>query len=314
MSESFREPMAQTALLTHPACLGHEPPAGHPESPARLRAVLEALSGDDFLGLRRVKAPRASIEMLTRVHDREFVRKLLAWLPKSGIAMIDSDTAVSPGSREAALRAAGANVQAVNLVMAGDVRNAFCAVRPPGHHAGPRRAMGFCLFNNVCVGAAHARAVYGLKRIAILDFDVHHGNGTEAWIDSDESYFYGSTHQSPLFPGTGAESQPQPIHNRPLDAGSGSVEFREAFSAILAELSQFCPDFIFISAGFDAHRDDHMARIKLEDGDYAWATEEVCTIAAQTCRGRVVSTLEGGYDLASLARSARAHVRALMEA
>ncbi len=174
--------------------------------------------------------------------------------------------------------------------------------------------MGFCLLNNVCVGAAHARAKFGLERVAILDFDVHHGNGTEACFGLKEGYFYGSTHQSPLFPGTGRDDAGPEIHNRPLESGSGSREFRAAFSSILKELARFRPDFIFISAGFDAHRDDHMAQLKLEDRDYAWATEAICTIAAETCFGRVVSNLEGGYDLPSLARSVRAHVQALMVA
>lgn len=311
---SNRERLAATALLTHPACLAHETPPGHPESPPRLRAVLDALSGDEFRGLKRIKAARASLDMLARVHEREYVHALLECLPTSGLAMIDSDTGVSPGTREAVLRAAGANAHAVNLVMSGEVRNVFCAVRPPGHHAGPARAMGFCLFNNVCVGAAHARAVFGLERIAILDFDVHHGNGTEACFAANEAYFYGSTHQSPLFPGTGKESAGAQIHNHPLEAGSGSLAFRTAFEEIFEELAQFRPDFIFISAGFDAHRDDPIAQLKLEDGDYAWVTEAACKIAAESCEGRVVSTLEGGYDLPSLARSVRAHVKALMAA
>jgi acetoin utilization deacetylase AcuC-like enzyme len=305
---------AVTAVLTHPACLAHETPAGHPENASRLKAVLDALSGDDFLALKRVKARRASVKMLSRVHDPEYVRAVLACFPASGIAMIDSDTFVSAGSGEALLRAAGANAHAVDLIMAGEIRNAFCAVRPPGHHATPNRAMGFCLFNHVCVGAAHAREQYGLERVAIVDFDVHHGNGTEACFALKEGYFYGSTHQSPLFPGTGRESAGPEIHNRPLEAGAGGVEFRAAFSSILGELSRFRPDFIFISAGFDAHRDDHMAQLKLEENDYAWATEAVCKIAAESCFGRVVSTLEGGYDLPSLARSVRAHVQALMSA
>lgn len=311
---TFRQPSAPTALITHPACLAHEPPAGHPENASRLRAVLDALSGDDFRALKRTRAPRATLDMLARVHDRDFIQTLLASLPTSGLAMIDSDTGVSSGSREAVLRATGANVHAVDLVMSGEVQNAFCAVRPPGHHGGPARAMGFCLFNNICVGAAHARAVFGLERIGIIDFDVHHGNGTEAWIGTDKAYFYGSTHQASLFPGTGREAGGLHIHNHPLAAGSGSAAFRGAFKAILDELTQFSPDFIFISAGFDGHRDDHMAQLKLEDADYAWATEEVCKIAAKTCQGRVVSTLEGGYDLPSLVRSVRAHIQVLMAA
>jgi len=311
---STHRPPAITAVLTHAACLAHETPVGHPESAVRLQAVLDALSGDEFRALKRVEAPRASVDMLARVHDRDYIRALLACIPASGIAMIDSDTAVSAGSREAALRAAGAGVKAVNLVMAGEIRNAFCAVRPPGHHATSNRAMGFCLFNNVGVGASHARAEFGLERIAIVDFDVHHGNGTEACFGLKKGYFYGSTHQSPLFPGTGRNAAGPAIHNRPLSAGSGSVAFRAAFGAILEELARFRPDFIFISAGFDAHRDDHMAQLKLDENDYAWATEAVCKIAAETCEGRVVSTLEGGYDLPSLARSVRAHVQALMVA
>lgn len=307
-------PSAVTALISHPACFGHETPVGHPEHAGRLKAALDALSGNEFLGLMRVEAPLATLEELSRVHQREYVDALLAVLPKSGLALLDSDTGVSPGSREAALRAAGANVRAVDLVASGEVRNAFCAVRPPGHHAGPARAMGFCLFNNVAVGAAHARAAHGFDRIAILDFDVHHGNGTEAVVGSDSAYFYGSTHQSPYYPGTGRENVGKAVFNRPLGAGAGSAEFRAAFGSILTELSSFRPDFIFISAGFDAHRDDHMAHLKLEDDDYAWATEAVCELAAETCGGRVVSTLEGGYDLPALGRSVRAHVQALMAA
>jgi acetoin utilization deacetylase AcuC-like enzyme len=314
---------ATTAFLTHPACLGHQTPPGHPESPARLQVVLDALAGDEFRGLKRVRAPRARLGALARVHDRSYIRALLAAIPETGFVRIDSDTALSPGSGEAALRAAGACVQAVNLVMAGEVHNAFCAVRPPGHHAGPARAMGFCLINNVAVGAAHARAAFGLERIAIVDFDVHHGNGTEAFCAANEGYFYGSTHQSPFFPGTGKQADPQEaqaegagtlIVNRPLEGGAASAAFRAGFTDILLQLSRFRPDFIFISAGFDAHRDDHMAQLKLEEADFAWATEKVCEIAAKSCQGRVVSTLEGGYDLASLARSVRAHVEALMAA
>ena len=309
-----RASAAVTALVTHPACLAHEPPPGHPERPARLEAVLEALSGDDFRALRREKAPRVRLGALARVHSRPYIKALLASLPKSGFAMVDSDTGVSPGSREAALRAAGAVVRAVDLVMSGEVRNAFCAVRPPGHHAEPARAMGFCLFNNLAVGAAHARAAYGIGRIAAVDFDVHHGNGTQAAFSADARLFYGSTHQSPLFPGTGKESAGGNIVNFPLPPGSGSAAFRDAFGRVLRRLVRFRPEFIFISAGFDAHRDDHMAQLKLDESDFAWATEKVCDIAARSCQGRVVSTLEGGYDLPSLARSARAHVQALMAA
>jgi acetoin utilization deacetylase AcuC-like enzyme len=304
---------AVTALLTHPACLEHETPRGHPETPARLAAVLEALSGDDFAGLRRFEAPLASLDQLALVHEREFIDALLDVLPTSGLALVDSDTAVSPGSRDAVLRAVGASVRAADLVMSGEVQNAFCAVRPPGHHATPVRAMGFCLFNGVAIAASHVRQGHGVERVAVVDFDVHHGNGTEACFIGREGLFYGSTHQSPLYPGTGRESAGN-IVNRPLPPGAGGAEFRPAFASILDEVSRFRPDFIFISAGFDAHRDDHMAQMKLEDADYAWATEQVCALAAESCQGRVVSTLEGGYDLPSLGRSVRAHVQALMAA
>jgi acetoin utilization deacetylase AcuC-like enzyme len=198
--------------------------------------------------------------------------------------------------------------------MAGEVDNAFCAVRPPGHHAEAGRAMGFCLFNNVAIGVAHARAAYGLKRIAIIDFDVHHGNGTQALFGSDPDVFYGSTHQSPLYPGTGKGSENGHVVNKPLEPGTAGATFRHAFADILKALKRFKPEFIFISAGFDAHRDDPLAQLKLEDADFAWATEEVCLVADKICGGRVVSVLEGGYDLPALARSARAHVQALMTA
>jgi len=303
-----------TALITHAACLTHEPPPGHPERPARLQAVLDSLQGNDFSALRREKAPRARLGALARVHSRAYIKALFANIPEAGFAMVDSDTGVSPGSREAALRAAGAVIRAVDMVMAGEVDNAFCAVRPPGHHAEAARAMGFCLFNNVAVGVAHARAAHGLKRIGVLDFDVHHGNGTQAVFGADADVFYGSTHQSPLYPGTGKAEEDGHIVNRPLEPGTAGASFRRAFAEILKALKRFKPEFIFISAGFDAHRDDPLAQLKLEDSDFAWATEEACMVADKICGGRVVSVLEGGYDLPALARSARAHVQALMTA
>jgi acetoin utilization deacetylase AcuC-like enzyme len=303
-----------TALVTHQACLAHEPPPGHPERPARLQAVLESLQGNEFCTLRREKAPRARLGALARIHSRSYIKQLFEKIPDSGFAMVDSDTGVSPGSREAALRAAGAVIRAVDLIMEGEVDNAFCAVRPPGHHAEAARAMGFCLFNNVAVGVAHARAAYGLQRIAVIDFDVHHGNGTQALFAADPGIFYGSTHQSPLYPGTGKEAGSGHIVNRPLDPGAAGPSFRHAFADIVEALRRFEPEFLFISAGFDAHRDDPLAQLKLEDADFAWATEQVCAVADEFCQGRVVSVLEGGYDLPSLARSARAHVQALMTA
>lgn len=307
----------QTLLVTHAACLGHETPAGHPERPDRLRAVLAALDAPEFATLIRADAPLATGEQLERVHLPIHVETILNAAPVSGFRRIDADTAMSPGSVEAALRAAGAVVHAVDEVMAGRVRNAFCAIRPPGHHAEPDQAMGFCLFNNVAIGALHARDAHGLKRPAVIDFDVHHGNGTQAAFEADASLFYASTHQFPLYPGTGAPDERGlgNIVNACLAPGSGSSEFREAFSTqVMSALARFEPDFIFISAGFDAHTDDPLANLALTDDDYAWATRELMRYADKHCAGRVVSTLEGGYDLAALKSSTTAHVRALQSA
>jgi len=307
-----------TALITHPACLHHELPPGHPERPARLQEVLKALDAGEFRALLRKSAPQAAPEALVRPHAREFVDAILAAIPESGFVRLDSDTIASPGSGEAALRAAGAVVLGVDMVIAGEAKNAFCAVRPPGHHATQNRAMGFCLFNNVAVGALHARAVHGIARIAVIDFDVHHGNGTQAIFESDAGLFYGSTHQSPLYPGTGWPDETGVAHNivnAPLPPGAGGAEFRRAFETlVLPALAKFEPEFLMISAGFDAHRDDPLAQLRLDESDFAWATEKLCASAEQLCGGRVVSTLEGGYDLEATARSASAHVRALMAA
>ena len=305
-----------TVLMTHPACIGHDPGAYHPERPARLRAVLAALEAEKFQSLDRRVAPKATLEAIARVHDRGYAQAILDAIPERGTRALDADTHISPGSGEAALRAAGALCAAVDAVATGDARNAFCAVRPPGHHAEPATAMGFCLFNNIAVGAAHARAEHGLARIAVIDFDVHHGNGTQAMFWNDADMFFGSTHQSPLYPGTGAASEhgvADNIVNAPLAPMSGSAEFRAAMSeTVLPALEAFAPDFILISAGFDAHAEDPLAMLNLLDDDYAWITAEVLRIAAACCNGRVVSTLEGGYDLDALARSAAAHVDALM--
>ena len=307
-----------TALITHPACLGHEPPAGHPERPARLREVLKALETSEFGGLLRKPAPKASHEALARAHSEEFVDSMLRAIPESGFARLDSDTIASPGTGDAALHAAGAVVLAIDMVMANEVKNAFCAVRPPGHHATQNQAMGFCLFNNVAVGALHARAVHGLRRIAVVDFDVHHGNGTQAIFESDAELFYGSTHQSPLYPGTGRIDETGVAHNIfnvPLPPGAAGAQFRRAFETVLLPaLDQFQPELLIISAGFDAHRDDPLAQLRLDESDFGWATEMLCASAERMCRGRVVSALEGGYDLEATARSASAHVRALMAA
>ena len=306
-----------TLLLSHPACIAHDPGDFHPESPARLRAVLSALEAEEFAPLERRQAPRAEIEDIARVHPRDFVEAVLAAVPKEGHVGVDPDTILCPASGEAALRAAGAVVAAVDAVVTGEAKNAFCAVRPPGHHAEPDRAMGFCLFNSIAVGAARARAVHGLERVAVVDFDVHHGNGTQAMFERDAALFYASTHQYPLYPGTGAagERGVGNVVNVPLRPGSGSAEFRRAFgTAILPALDDFEPSLILISAGFDAHRRDPLAQLMLVEEDYRWATEQLLACAARHAQGRLVSALEGGYDLQALAASAAAHVRALMAA
>jgi acetoin utilization deacetylase AcuC-like enzyme len=307
-----------TLLYTHPACLEHDPGEYHPEAPSRLRAVLEALDAPEFARLDRREAPEATLDDIARVHPRRFVERLLAAVPADGYVGIDADTIMSPGSGEAALRAAGAVVAAVDAVFAGEADNAFCAVRPPGHHAEPGRAMGFCLFNSVAVGALRARAAHGLARVAVIDFDVHHGNGTQAAFYDDPNLFYGSTHQYPLYPGTGSTRETGAdgnIVNVPLPPMAGSDEFRAGVSrTILPALDEFRPEFVLISAGFDAHRRDPLAQLMLEEADYTWITGQLLEIAARHAEGRVVSTLEGGYDLAALGNSAAAHVRALMSA
>jgi acetoin utilization deacetylase AcuC-like enzyme len=306
-----------TLLYTHPACLEHDPGSHHPESPARLRAVLAALSGPQFAALKRREAPEAAIDDLLRVHPRRHVERILKAVPNSGHVAIDADTVLSPASGRAAQRAAGAVIAAVDAVVAGEADNAFCAVRPPGHHAEPNRAMGFCLFNNAAIGALRARDVHGLERVAVVDFDVHHGNGTQAAFEADESLFYASTHQYPLYPGTGAatETGVGNIVNAPLRPMSGSGPFRRAIGErVLPALDDFRPELVLISAGFDAHQDDPLAQLMLDEADYAWVTEKLVEIAGRHARGRIVSTLEGGYDLAALGASAAAHVRALMAA
>ncbi|PKQ03787.1 MAG: acetoin utilization protein [Alphaproteobacteria bacterium HGW-Alphaproteobacteria-11] len=304
-----------TLLVTHSACLEHETPPGHPECVERLRAVLGALEAEEFALLARDEAPRAAHEQIARVHPAAHIERIENGAPAEGFRRIDADTAMSPGSAEAAFRAAGAVVHAVDEVMAGRVRNAFCAVRPPGHHAEPETAMGFCLFNNIAIGAQHARAAHGCARVAVVDFDVHHGNGTQAAFETDPALFYASTHQWPLYPGTGraGEHGLGNILNRTLPPGAGSDEFRAAITgAVLPSIEQFRPDFIFISAGFDAHMADPLANLRLTEEDFGWATGELVKLAGKLCGGRVVSALEGGYDLGALAASTRAHVRALM--
>lgn len=304
-----------TLLYTHPACLEHDPGQYHPEAPARLRAVLSALQGPDFARIERREAPEAALEDIARAHPRGFVDRLLAAVPESGHVGIDADTIMSPGSGQAALRAAGAVAAAVDAVVAGEADNAFCAVRPPGHHSEPGRAMGFCLFNNIAIGALRAREVHGLARVAVIDFDVHHGNGTQARFANDPSLFYGSTHQYPLYPGTGAASETGVgnIVNVPLRPMAGSQDFRLGFTRqILPALDAFRPEMLLISAGFDAHRSDPLAQLLLDESDYTWVTEQLLAVARAHAGGRVVSALEGGYDLHALGASVAAHLRVLM--
>jgi acetoin utilization deacetylase AcuC-like enzyme len=303
------------ALYTHPCCLEHDPGPGHPESPARLSAVLAALDDPRYARLERIEAPRATRVQLARVHRAELIDEVLTGAPHSGWHRLDADTVMSPASAEAALHAAGAVCAAVDDAVSGTRKRAFCAVRPPGHHATPSTAMGFCLFNSIAVGAAHAIAAHGLSRVAIVDFDVHHGNGTQDIFWNDAHVLYASSHQWPLYPGTGTrgETGVGNIVNAPLPAGAGAVEFRDAYERIvLPALDAFAPQLVMISAGFDAHRLDPLASLNLDAGDYAWITGRLVDLANRHAHGRVVSSLEGGYSLTALRESASAHVDALM--
>jgi len=305
-----------TLLFTHDVCVEHHTGDHHPESPDRLRVVQAALDGDQFDDLDRREAPLASRDQIARVHEPAYVDSVLAAIPASGHRHLDPDTVISPASGDAALRGAGAVVAAVDAVVGEQsTNNAFCAVRPPGHHAERDRSMGFCLFNNVAVGALHARTAHGLQRAAVVDFDVHHGNGTQHMFEADKDLFYASSHQAPFYPGTGAASEigVGNVVNAPLAAGAGSKEFRDAFERIiLPSLRDFDPDILLISAGFDAHADDPLAQMRLTEDDYRWVTHEILAAAADCCEGRVVSVLEGGYDLEALAHSVDVHVRELM--
>ncbi|WP_174236057.1 histone deacetylase family protein [Rhodanobacter sp. L36] len=303
-------------LYTHPDCLRHDPGPGHAEQPARLRAVLQALDHDRFAALDRIEAPRATRAQLLRVHDAEHVDRLFAIAPAAATLRLDEDTVMSPGSLDAALHAAGAVVAAVDYAMSGDDRRAFCPVRPPGHHATGEQAMGFCLFNNVAAAAAHALEVHHLKRVVIADFDVHHGNGTQAIFEREPRVLFLSSHQSPLYPGTGSEDERGVgnIVNGTLSPGAGSAEFRELWDGqLLPRMHAFKPQLILVSAGFDAHRADPLADIRLGQEDYAWITGRLLALARAHANGRLVSTLEGGYDLGALAASAAAHVDELMK-
>jgi acetoin utilization deacetylase AcuC-like enzyme len=301
-------------VYTHSACLQHDTGPGHPESASRLAAVLRALESPSCAALSRHDAPRATRDQLERVHSARQIDTILAAAPRVGLVRLDADTVLSSDSVEAALRAAGAACAAVDAIMSGTATRAFCAVRPPGHHATRDVAMGFCLFNSIAVAAAHALDEYALERVAIVDFDVHHGNGTADIFASDARVLYVSSHQSPLYPGTGATSE-QGVGNlvhAPLPANAGSAEFREAYeSRLLPAIDRFAPQLILISAGFDAHRLDPLANLRLDTGDFDWVSRRLCELADRHAQGRVVSSLEGGYSLAALHEATLAHVNAL---
>jgi len=305
-----------TLLITHPACLEHLTPLGHPERPDRLRAVERALEAEKFQSLARVLAPVAPLEVIALCHPMDYVIEIRDATPKEGMVRLDADTSMSPGSFEAAIRAVGGAIHAVDEVLAKRAANAFVATRPPGHHAETARPMGFCLFDNAAIAARYAQDRHGVARAAIVDFDVHHGNGSQEIFWEDKTVMYCSTHQMPLFPGTGAlieTGEHNTVVNAPLRPGDGGEAFRAAFeNRVLPRLRDFAPELIVISAGFDAHMRDPLANLNLVEADFAWATQKIMEVADHCAGGRVVSLLEGGYDLEALANSAAAHVTALM--
>ncbi len=302
-----------TAFITHADCLKHEMGAGHPERPERLMAIEDQLIASGVgAQLARYEAPLADDEDLARVHPLEYVRAIRDAAPASGSVRLDPDTAMNPYTLRAALRAAGAAVLATDLVLRGEADSAFCSVRPPGHHACRARPMGFCIFNNVAVAARRALQVHGLARVAIIDFDVHHGNGTEEIFQNDAQVLMVSTFQHPFYPYSGTEAPAANMVNVPLAAGTGSKQFREAVSeAWVPALDGFKPQLVIFSAGFDAHEEDDMAMLRLTDADYGWVTQQVMAVADRHARGRMVSMLEGGYALSALGRSVVQHVRVL---
>ncbi|MET0531531.1 MAG: histone deacetylase family protein [Microvirga sp.] len=305
-----------TLYISHPASLDHQTPLGHPERPDRILAIERALEKERFTALIRDLAPIAEMESLTLAHPEEHVVRLRDISPREGLVRIDEDTVMSPGTYEAALRGAGGAVKAVDEVMAGHMNNAFVAMRPPGHHAEMTRAMGFCFFNNAAIAARHAQKRHGAERVAIFDWDVHHGNGTQDIFWRDASVLYCSTHEAPLYPGTGSASERgehNTIVNVPLGAGDGSEMFRTAVEqAVLPRIDAFAPDLIIISAGFDAHWRDPLASLNLTETDFAWATRQLMGLADRHCGQRIVSVLEGGYDLEGLSKSVAFHLDALM--
>ena len=303
-----------TALITHPDCLDHVTPPGHPEQVARMDAVLGALADMDLL---RVSAPHAAEDDVRRVHPKSHIDTIRRAAPESGFVSLDADTHMSPGTLAAVWRCAGGAVRAVDLVLGGEAGNAFVAMRPPGHHAEKTTAMGFCFFGNIAIAAKHALDHHGLRRVAIVDFDVHHGNGTQDLVEDDPRILFCSTHQSPLYPGTGMADETgvaDNVVNVPLDEGTNGRGFRVAMEGrILPRVDAFRPELILISAGFDAHRADPLAGLALVEDDFAWITGALCDLADKHCAGRVVSCLEGGYDLPALGASAAAHVNVLRE-
>ncbi len=305
-----------TIFLTHESGLAHVTPPGHPEQVARLEAIYAALRGEEFGALDRRTAPTADAEEVLRCHSAAYLDLVRSARPEKGWSQLDGDTFMAPGSWKAALRAIGAAEAAVEAVIAGEAANAFIAMRPPGHHAERERAMGFCLFGTVAIAAKYALDARGLGRVAVLDFDVHHGNGTQDLLWDERRAMFVSSHQMPLYPGTGRADETGAhgqIVNLPLTPGSGGHEMRLAWEGALEQVRDFAPDLILVSAGFDAHRDDPLAGLNWTEADFAWITHAICDVAEDCCEGRVVSSLEGGYDLSALGQSVAAHVRVLME-
>lgn len=308
-----------TLLITHPDVLLHDMGAGHPERPDRVRAVLNRLDAPSFSDLLRAEAPEVTVEAILRVHPQSYLDTLIAARPAPGaMTRLDADTVMNHGTWGAVARAAGGAVMAVDRVLNRECANAFVATRPPGHHAETATAMGFCFLNNAAIAARHAQAAHGLDRVAIIDFDVHHGNGTQEIFWDDPTVLYCSTHQMPLYPGTGSAGERgthDTIVNVPLRAGDGGEAFRDAMdNRIIPRIERFRPDLLIVSAGFDAHRNDPLGSLALVEADYAWLTRRLVELAGTLCQGRLVSILEGGYDLDGLAGSAASHVSALMEA
>ena len=307
--------MSISALITHEDCLEHLTPTGHPEQVARLEYILDALKEINLL---RVSAPMAADDDILRIHPLEYISYLKGSLPQTGYKSLDGDTYISSGSLTAAYRAAGGVLRAVDIVLSGEAKNAFVAVRPPGHHAETQTAMGFCLFGNIALGAKHALDFHGLKRVAVIDFDVHHGNGTQELLWDESRCLTFTSQQMPLWPGTGSKEEQgnfNNIVNIPLSPGSSGVLMREKYEMLVfPALQEFKPELILVSAGFDAHEADPLAELNWSTEDFSWLTERICKIASDCCGGRLVSTLEGGYDLEALAESVKAHVIKLCEA